>query len=74
VCTDCSSPDRICNTWCITEKCIPRGPDQNHPDQPGFGIVEKGQTLGEASGSEVSAAADRQGGLFDRELNYANLA
>jgi hypothetical protein len=29
---------------------LPQGPDQNHPDQPGFGIVEKGQTLGEASG------------------------
>jgi hypothetical protein len=25
VCTDCSSPDRICNTWCITEKCFPEG-------------------------------------------------
>jgi hypothetical protein len=25
VCTDCSSPDRICNTWCITEKCFPKG-------------------------------------------------
>ncbi|MFO7716718.1 lactate utilization protein [Desulfosarcina sp.] len=25
VCTDCSSPDRICNTWCITEKSFPRG-------------------------------------------------
>jgi L-lactate utilization protein LutB len=25
VCMDCSSPDRICNTWCITEKCFPKG-------------------------------------------------
>jgi L-lactate utilization protein LutB len=25
VCTDCSSPDRICNTWCITEKSFPKG-------------------------------------------------
>ena len=25
VCTECSSPDRICNTWCITEKCFPAG-------------------------------------------------
>ncbi len=25
VCTDCSSPDRICNTWCITKKSFPRG-------------------------------------------------
>ena len=25
VCMDCSSPDRICNTWCITEKSFPRG-------------------------------------------------
>jgi hypothetical protein len=25
VCTDCKSPDRICNTWCITEKCFPKG-------------------------------------------------
>jgi hypothetical protein len=25
VCSDCKSPDRICNTWCITEKCFPRG-------------------------------------------------
>lgn len=24
-CMDCISPDRICNTWCITEKCFPRG-------------------------------------------------
>ncbi len=24
-CTDCDSPDRICNTWCITEKSYPRG-------------------------------------------------
>jgi hypothetical protein len=24
-CTDCSSPDRICNTWCITEKSFPNG-------------------------------------------------
>jgi L-lactate utilization protein LutB len=24
-CTDCKSPDRICNTWCITEKCFPPG-------------------------------------------------
>jgi hypothetical protein len=23
-CEDCSSPDRICNTWTITEKCFPR--------------------------------------------------
>ncbi len=22
-CHDCSSPDRICNTWCISEKCFP---------------------------------------------------
>ncbi len=22
-CHDCSSPDRICNTWTITEKCLP---------------------------------------------------
>jgi L-lactate utilization protein LutB len=22
---NCSSPDRICNTWCITEKCFPKG-------------------------------------------------
>ena len=22
-CQDCSSPDRICNTWCISEKCFP---------------------------------------------------
>ena len=25
VCIDCSSPDRICNTWCITEKSFPKG-------------------------------------------------
>ena len=25
VCADCSSPDRICNTWCITEKSFPKG-------------------------------------------------
>ena len=24
-CMDCSNPDRICNTWCITEKCFPKG-------------------------------------------------
>jgi L-lactate utilization protein LutB len=24
-CMDCSSPDRICNTWMITEKCFPKG-------------------------------------------------
>jgi hypothetical protein len=24
-CTDCSSPDRICNSWTITEKSYPRG-------------------------------------------------
>ena len=24
-CIDCGSPDRICNTWCITEKCFPNG-------------------------------------------------
>ena len=23
-CQDCSSPDRICNTWTITEKCFPK--------------------------------------------------
>lgn len=23
-CHDCSSPDRICNTWAITEKCLPK--------------------------------------------------
>ncbi|MCK5311373.1 MAG: lactate utilization protein [Desulfobacteraceae bacterium] len=23
-CQDCSSPDRICNTWTITEKCLPK--------------------------------------------------
>ena len=22
-CQDCKSPDRICNTWCITDKCFP---------------------------------------------------
>ena len=22
-CHDCNSPDRICNTWCISEKCFP---------------------------------------------------
>lgn len=25
LCADCKSPDRICNTWCITEKCFPKG-------------------------------------------------
>jgi len=25
VCMVCSSPDRICNTWCITEKSFPKG-------------------------------------------------
>ena len=25
VCTNCKSPDRICNTWCITEKSFPAG-------------------------------------------------
>ncbi len=25
VCADCKSPDRICNTWCITEKSFPKG-------------------------------------------------
>lgn len=25
VCMDCQSPDRICNTWCITEKSFPKG-------------------------------------------------
>ncbi len=25
VCADCKNPDRICNTWCITEKCFPKG-------------------------------------------------
>jgi hypothetical protein len=25
VCMDCKSPDRICKTWCITEKCFPKG-------------------------------------------------
>jgi L-lactate utilization protein LutB len=25
ICADCSSPDRICNTWAITEKCFPKG-------------------------------------------------
>ena len=24
-CMDCSSPDRICNAWCITEKAYPKG-------------------------------------------------
>ncbi|EPR40240.1 Lactate utilization protein B/C [Desulfovibrio sp. X2] len=24
VCIDCKSPDRICNTWAITEKCFPK--------------------------------------------------
>lgn len=24
-CMDCRSPDRICNTWSITEKCFPKG-------------------------------------------------
>jgi hypothetical protein len=24
-CHDCSSPDRICNTWTITEKSFPKG-------------------------------------------------
>ena len=24
VCHDCKSPDRICNTWSITEKCFPK--------------------------------------------------
>jgi len=24
-CEDCKSPDRICNTWTITEKSFPRG-------------------------------------------------
>jgi hypothetical protein len=24
-CADCSSPDRICNTWAITAKCAPPG-------------------------------------------------
>ena len=24
-CMDCKSPDRICNTWCITEKAFPKG-------------------------------------------------
>jgi len=24
-CLDCKSPDRICNTWCITEKAFPKG-------------------------------------------------
>jgi hypothetical protein len=24
-CADCSRPDRICNTWCITEKSFPAG-------------------------------------------------
>lgn len=25
VCANCSSPDRICNTWCITQKSFPKG-------------------------------------------------
>ncbi len=25
VCHDCKSPQRICNTWTITEKCFPKG-------------------------------------------------
>lgn len=24
-CEECNSPDRICNTWAITEKCFPKG-------------------------------------------------
>jgi hypothetical protein len=24
-CEDCKSPDRICNTWTITEKSFPKG-------------------------------------------------
>jgi L-lactate utilization protein LutB len=24
-CEECNSPDRICNTWTITEKCFPKG-------------------------------------------------
>ena len=24
-CEECKSPDRICNTWAITEKCFPKG-------------------------------------------------
>jgi hypothetical protein len=24
-CEECKSPDRICNTWCITEKSFPKG-------------------------------------------------
>jgi len=24
-CQECKSPDRICNTWTITEKCFPKG-------------------------------------------------
>jgi len=24
-CMNCKSPDRICNTWCITEKAFPKG-------------------------------------------------
>jgi len=24
-CSECESPDRICNTWAITEKCFPKG-------------------------------------------------
>lgn len=25
ICTDCNSPDRICNVWTITEKSYPAG-------------------------------------------------
>jgi L-lactate utilization protein LutB len=25
VCADCSSPDRICNSWSVVEKCFPKG-------------------------------------------------
>lgn len=25
ICEECRSPDRICNTWTITEKCFPKG-------------------------------------------------
>lgn len=24
-CSDCASPDRICNTWVVNEKCFPKG-------------------------------------------------
>jgi hypothetical protein len=24
-CEDCTSPDRICNSWVITEKSLPKG-------------------------------------------------